>query len=301
MAKPVNEWARADLEALIGQEEGSGLEFKASPALLNTQPNKAELVKDVTAMANAAGGTIIYGLVENGAGVAERLDEGVEQTPEWIEQVLTSNAEPKVADVVIQRIAAAEGRWHYVIDVPQATSRAPHQSKIEHRYYRRWGTTVQKMFDHEVRDVMRRASAPELYFDYLFSQTGEDRFDLRVIIGNRSSEPALYGITTLTFDEQLLLADVKSASGEFKTREAMISAYGGDHPAMAYVRNFNLPGDLPIFQEQVWLWLSASIEIKRATQYPIQHRIACPGFAGTRTGSISRRDNGEPRVYFFED
>lgn len=60
MARPVNEWVLADIEALVGSEEGSSLEFKASGSLQNNPHNQLELVKDITALANAAGGTIIH-------------------------------------------------------------------------------------------------------------------------------------------------------------------------------------------------------------------------------------------------
>ena len=56
---PVADWLEGDVQALIGSEETSNLEFKASAALENTPKNKAELAKDVSAMANAAGGVIV--------------------------------------------------------------------------------------------------------------------------------------------------------------------------------------------------------------------------------------------------
>jgi hypothetical protein len=44
----------------------------------------------------------------------------------------------------------------YAVDVPQATSRAPHQSK-DHRYYKRSNFESKPMEDYEVRDAMRRS------------------------------------------------------------------------------------------------------------------------------------------------
>ena len=94
MAKSVSQWDASDLQALIGQEETSNLEFKRSDALDNTDGNKRELAKDVSAMANAAGGVIVYGIEEKD-NLADALDQGTMQTKEWIDQLLTSNIEPK--------------------------------------------------------------------------------------------------------------------------------------------------------------------------------------------------------------
>jgi len=56
--------SRADLERLIEEKlpESLMLEYKASPALSRTNNGLKELVKDVTALANSAGGQIIYGI-----------------------------------------------------------------------------------------------------------------------------------------------------------------------------------------------------------------------------------------------
>jgi predicted HTH transcriptional regulator len=62
------EWVEADLERLIKDQvrESTDLDYKASPALENTQSNKDSISKDVSAFANAGGGTIVYGVTENG-------------------------------------------------------------------------------------------------------------------------------------------------------------------------------------------------------------------------------------------
>src|SRR5687767_12659316 len=58
-----DEWDEKALLALIGPqpvEESQTLEYKAADAI----HDKAEISKDISAMANAAGGTIIYGIAE---------------------------------------------------------------------------------------------------------------------------------------------------------------------------------------------------------------------------------------------
>ena len=50
-----------DFAALIGLMEGDWLDAKETPYILETQKQKLELAKDVTAMANAGGGLIVIG------------------------------------------------------------------------------------------------------------------------------------------------------------------------------------------------------------------------------------------------
>ena len=55
-----------DLETLHKNQvqESSTLEDKASPAVDNADPRRQEIAKDVSAMTNADGGQIVYGMTE---------------------------------------------------------------------------------------------------------------------------------------------------------------------------------------------------------------------------------------------
>jgi predicted HTH transcriptional regulator len=59
-------WNEARLMKLIENEieESLTLEYKSAEALDRTDFKKKEITKDVSAMANSAGGTIIYGIFE---------------------------------------------------------------------------------------------------------------------------------------------------------------------------------------------------------------------------------------------
>src|SRR5207248_7910160 len=50
-----------EFAALIGLMENDWLDAKETPYILETQKQKLELAKDVTAMANAGGGIIVIG------------------------------------------------------------------------------------------------------------------------------------------------------------------------------------------------------------------------------------------------
>jgi predicted HTH transcriptional regulator len=70
------------------------LDYKASPALSKDSKPREKLCKDVSAMANAAGGQIMYGIEEKDHKPV-RVDGGTAAvTREWIEQVLDSNVRP---------------------------------------------------------------------------------------------------------------------------------------------------------------------------------------------------------------
>ena len=154
-------WNKATLENLIknGIQESTYLEYKACAALLEeyeitdrygnirkkTKPTdsiKREISKDVSAFANADGGTIIYGIIEKGHKPAA-LDEGFDPniiSKEWLEQVINSNIERHIDEIVIHPIEIAENRYVYVIEIPKSPT-APHMAK-DHRYYKRYNFQV---------------------------------------------------------------------------------------------------------------------------------------------------------------
>ena len=87
------EWEEADLLALIRDQvqESLTLDYKASPALDRTDQKKNEVARDVSAFANSAGGTLVYGMVEAGH-LPAHLDAGFapqDITREWLEQVIS--------------------------------------------------------------------------------------------------------------------------------------------------------------------------------------------------------------------
>src|SRR5687768_2140589 len=59
-------WDEAELQRHITEaiEEHSALEYKAAGALDPKKPDTNEITKDVSSMANSAGGVVIYGIKE---------------------------------------------------------------------------------------------------------------------------------------------------------------------------------------------------------------------------------------------
>lgn len=171
MAEPW-EWVEADLQALVDQraDEGPELDFKRCDAIQNTPGKKTELSKDVSAFANSAGGTLVYGIIEDPeTHTASDLDAGYDPTiisKEWIEQVINSNIQPRLSGVRINAVPLtnhAPGKVAYVVSVPQGST--AHQA-ADKRYYKRFNFESVPMEDYEIRDVMQRVSAPVVSIEF---------------------------------------------------------------------------------------------------------------------------------------
>lgn len=186
MAEPW-EWEEQDLINLIVRqaEEGTELDFKRCAAidLSDREKTKRDMSKDVSAFANAAGGALLYGMLEEDH-VAHEIDAGYdpdEVTREWIEQVINSNVHPRVPGVKVKTIQLTQkspGRVAYVAWIPRGST--AHQAN-DKRYYRRYGTECLAMEDYEIRDVMNRAESPDMQLQFLVEgrQEGLVNFERR--------------------------------------------------------------------------------------------------------------------------
>src|SRR5436309_2890770 len=96
-------WERrteAEIQELINNqvEESLELEYKECAALENADSKKNELSKDVSSLANSAGGAIIYGVIEKNR-LPVNIDQGYDAaviSKEWLENVITSRIRPKI-------------------------------------------------------------------------------------------------------------------------------------------------------------------------------------------------------------
>lgn len=234
-------------------------------------------------MANAAGGKIIYGIREtpreakDAPGVAESLDEGSDFTPEWIEQIIVSNVEPRIADLTIRRIQLQNGKSAFVVEVGQATVFAPHQSKPDTRYYRRWNTTVQPMLDYEVRDMMRRSTAPQLTLDMTVDRQDSGDFHFAATVKNLSREPALYCSVDLIFDEEI---DPKSiAPSQVPARAELSDRFGNRIQGTRYSIDLTVPQSPPIYLERPRLIFQMLFPFALNRLSNCCYAITAPGFS----------------------
>jgi hypothetical protein len=159
---------KKDLENLIKNkiEEGSELEYKSSGALEKSDKAKSEIAKDVSAMANAVGGLIIYGIKESSHVPREitPIDRN-KFSKEWLEQVINSGISPKIEGLKIISISVnGDDGAVYVIEIPQGNT--AHQNSADCKYYRRYNFEAVPMKDYEIRDVMSRMRHPAVELEF---------------------------------------------------------------------------------------------------------------------------------------
>ena len=237
-------------------------------------------------MANAAGGIIVYGIAEGPLGEADYIDIGCNPKlvkPEWIDQVLTSGIEPRISGVIIQPITLSTGNRVFAIEIPQATSLAPHQARNQRRYFKRTERRVKSMLDYEIKDLMRRGNTPELFVTFEIHSDSQEHF-LKAYVGNKSSEPALYSMVSFAFDNEL---NVQIPGAEKLPLEVFLASNGISRPANVSTLKMGIPGYFPIFKEAIWNLFDIKITVEDNKSYPFQYSIRCPGFELTRSGSIN--------------
>lgn len=175
MKSKMSHWDAARLYQLIADqiEESLTLDYKAAGALDNTDKKKKEVTKDVSAMANSAGGVIIYGIREHDHKDKRHIPAAIDPvnrlafSKERLEQVI-NNIRPRIEGVVIHPITFSSNSTDvvYVVEVPQ--SMTAHQA-IDYRYYKRYNFESVPMDDYEVRDIMGRAKQPIMQLESFLS------------------------------------------------------------------------------------------------------------------------------------
>lgn len=291
--KLLHEWDESDLQKLITDQlqESLKLDYKQSGALVKTSSCQTEIAKDVSAFANSAGGRLIYGIVE-----ADNLPIGIDGgadpvsiTREWIENTIISRIQPRILGIVIKPIPLAAGGNAYVIDIPQATTLAPHQAG--HRYYRRYNFQSVPMEDYEVKDAMQRASSSEPFIYFTISRfqnpDGTDRVHLCARIGNRSAEPMLYASIKIILGQSFFSGQHPNVQGWTSAEGVLSTGNEGFQPVVQiYSSNHSIPGSMPIFKETEFVLFNVELAHPDVGHYYLGYEIACPGYAYDLIGPV---------------
>ena len=296
-------FTKEDLQRLVDEEiqESLTLDYKASPALARDDKPRDELCKDVSAFANSAGGQIIYGIVEKDRKPV-KVDDGSDLSREWIEQVIDSNVQPRLDGLVITPVPVGSGRHAYVLTIPQASGRAPHQAP-DKKYYKRQNFQSVPMEDYEIRDALRRATTPELYVDLSFA--GGDKahvefaaqaerskpITLSVIVRNRSSQPAYYALVQVGIDADLPIHTL----GDFFSMRIT----GDDQQRQHWLgHRFMSPPGMPIFKEidddalhRLSLTFAYPSSWPDDSNFYLTTSVQTAGYAATETWVIHHRDS----------
>lgn len=258
------EWEESDLQSLVDNQASESLEldFKECGALAKTDGKKRELSKDVSAFANSAGGTLVYGIVEDKkTHTAASLDEGYDPSDisqEWIEQVINSNIHPRLSGVRINRVSLSgsrQGKVAYVVYVPQGST--AHQA-ADKRYYKRFNFESVPMEDYEVRDVMQRVTSAQLETQLFvggvtsgsatFNQYGDwlRSPNIDVVVANRPHA----GIAQFSQHKIFLQATLKQYSDvRFRASTTRTKVPGGHWEYGSWAFQFGTT-DSPIFSDE---------------------------------------------------
>jgi len=190
-------WTESRLQNFITSEieESLTLEYKSAEALDRNETKKKEITKDVSAMANSAGGIIVYGIAEHNDLDKRHLPERI--TPvdrrkyprEWVEQIIQA-IRPRIDGIVIHSVnlSSGENDVAFVIEIPQ--SNTAHQAN-DHRYYKRFNFQAVPMEDYEIRDVMFREQTPNIVLNFLIEINHETQ-NLVIQAQNNGSAFAQY-------------------------------------------------------------------------------------------------------------
>mgnify|MGYP001203668581 CR=1 FL=1 len=168
-----------ELEELIinSIEESFNLEYKSAESLKDTNRRNSEIAKDVSAMANSAGGILIYGIKEFDYKDKKHLPEKLSPinrkdfSREQLDQIITANISPKIEGLRIHPISVnVKDDVVYVVEIPQ--SNTAHQNTKDHKYYKRHNFMSEPMLDYEIRDVMNRNKNPNIRLSFeIFKET----------------------------------------------------------------------------------------------------------------------------------
>jgi hypothetical protein len=301
--RPIEEWDESDLHALIaaGVQESLTLDYKSSDALQRSDGKKNEISKDVSAFANAAGGMIVYGVIEKDH-LPERIDDGCDPTVitrEWLDQVIKSNIQPRLEGYRIKQIDLANGNAAFVVTVQQARGFGPHQAN-DKKYYRRFEFESVAMNDYEIRDVMNRAVTPELEIEWIFTKRriGPDAVecDFMYVLHNRSSEIALYGSTSLCFDAQLEPTPIQA----FTRQDTVLRMDRQDHNALIDTRTFAVPADHPVYREQAKVLGTNTLTVRPNVRYYVSWIVHCPGYSRTMWGHLEFKPHTGAKTVWFD-
>ncbi len=271
-------WTEAKLRNYINGEieESLTLEYKSAEALDRSDYKKKEITKDVSAMANAAGGILIYGISEFSVSDKRYLPEKI--TPvdrakfprEWVEQIINA-IRPRIDGIVIHSVNLSSGENDvvYIIEIPQ--SNTAHQAS-DHRYYKRFNFQSVPMEDYEVRDVMFREQTPDIVLNFLIEvRSDENQFFCNLIVQSRNVGSAFAQYVACLLDVPVAVLreiknkiNVKDGGKYYRHRLFNLNQEFGDENFKAsfpLLRNMSMSWKIPL-KEDFAKFDTNSLEIK---------------------------------------
>jgi len=156
------------IKALVGSSEDLYFEAKRTGVPMQVA-DKKKLAKAISSFANAAGGTIIYGLEAVGgnqskADVVQRAP-GTKQLSILRSQVLSfigQILEPPVPGIEVQSVRTDDQDNGFLCVFVPASDIGPHRSRLDREYYRRHGFGSYPMENFEIAEMFHRGVVPDL-------------------------------------------------------------------------------------------------------------------------------------------
>jgi hypothetical protein len=165
-SKHVSQLTYSDIEDLVNirkEREGYKLDFKGEFG--NIDKAKKELAKDVTAFANSSGGFLVFGVDKfyNITGIDKTIQN--RDVDEWINQILSSNAEPHVFyyDPKVIEIPKQE-KVIVVIHIPESTKK-PHIVTEINNYFIRVNDSSKTANHAQIRDMFSSSNKKKEEFE----------------------------------------------------------------------------------------------------------------------------------------
>jgi hypothetical protein len=192
-------WTQSKLTEYIDEEieESLSLDYKGAGALQKTPGKRKEITKDVSAMANANGGVIIYGILEYQDSEKKHLPERLDPinrsllSKEWLEHAI-GNISPRIIGILIHPVSLDSGDNDvaYVVEIPKGTT--AHQA-LDKRFYFRYNFESKEMDYYQIVDVMNRSTRPNVSIEFVPKQlrkvsVGKYEYQLRMFVENLSTQ-----------------------------------------------------------------------------------------------------------------
>jgi Putative DNA-binding domain len=262
----------AVLEA--GAVESLTLELKAElPG--RSDKDKAEFLKDVSAMANAAGGTILFGIEERSAAATKLKGLRIEEPDAEIRrlaQVIESGLEPRLGGVRFTKIVLPDGDV-LALDVPESFD-SPHRFLFNghSKFVKRMGTHITELSYDQLRAAFDRSSGR---LKRIRSDWGED-FSL-----SSNWRPIVRGPVCVIRLSPLISADgfqvIDPKSAHEHWMNLIFPGWGGGSPAYNYQGFAVFPGGVSDeLTSYVQVHRSGAITAYRAGRVLIDGRSLIP-------------------------
>jgi Putative DNA-binding domain len=169
--------------------ESQVLEFKRDLPHVRDAKARDELLKDVSALANASGGDLLYGIEEDSKGhakgVAPITVEAADAAQRRLREILAAGLEPRILGLQMQEVPI-EGGYVLIVRVP-ASFNGPHRFKRYNEYWVfsiRHGTSITDLSYPELRSAFDRTAT-------LNERTRQFRAERLATIGSRRTSRAI--------------------------------------------------------------------------------------------------------------